>query len=754
MKVFEKRQELTARKDDPHCDAAKVGNLIMSDRSIIPSLFRVGTSRDSLCGKIFPGESATNPTRVLLDSPRGAARFLLAQELSGEHYDRYAKMSFNRLRTAMELPWTVGGDDVVRFLVAAGLELMLDDNEQIKAEAYAKRALARYPRTVQTESENWEYLPGDIDPTLVATNEKVLRNLGWRKNGMLDTTATDSDATRENGIFSFFFDDICMAATKRDVIIGHFVGSGKTRAALALAEIHRAKGATGPVIILAPRQHLSDVKAWMNEIASAYPLRERYGNDCMSVWFDKKDRPDLTKPFLLLSLDRLKRLEEPEWATLLQAAKKSMVIIDEAHSLKESTSAQSEAARRLLWSQEITGRIALSGTLLKSNPSDAWNLFSLTFLPGSVMFPNYRADRQGGKIEFENTYSTFAISGDGKRKKTPILKTPEKFFKMTRHLVCRRLRNEPDVVKVLGSTQIEINHIDVEFTREHRAFYDVLMKQFKEWWAWYVEQKIQLTKEKLRLELDLAQEKGNTIAIGNLQNQLSIVNKKKNKLEQLVLVKIGYMIRGSIQPWAMKQPDENEIDEKPFKFPPFGRGPTALHNWAVEKALEVVITGKQVIVAGFHTEQLTMISEIFEAQGIKVAQVHGEAGKTRDKEIARFRSGKCPILVGSYGMMSTGLNLGEAETVIPLEPTWEPSTIDQLEGRITRGFVETLPISYRLNLVDSMTQYMWKWCELKKKALQAGLDRKEQNVSGADILDIQTFLEAEMMPRKYFLESA
>jgi hypothetical protein len=58
-----------------------------------------------------------------------------------------------------------------------------------------------------------------------------------------------------------------------------------------------------------------------------------------------------------------------------------------------------------------------------------------------------------------------------------------------------------------------------------------------------------------------------------------------------------------------------------------------------------------------------------------------------------------------------------------------------------------------MNLSESMTEYMWRWCELKKKALQAGLDRVEQNVTGSDILDIQTFLEAEMLPRKYFLEA-
>jgi hypothetical protein len=682
---------------------------------------RIGSSPDRLTARIVPGDGAT-ATLIALAGPRAHARFLLARSLAGVTYDALAKTHVNNMDEALLRPWVIAGSDVMRYLRAANLNVRIDAEAVERLEEQAARALAHYPRWYPNE-DAWVFDQGGINPTLIKENIEILRSLGWLRYGGMAAQETDPGASKNNSLFAFAYDEVARIATKRDALVAWFVGAGKTRSAAAISEVWKVKHGLKTTIVLGLKRHL---KTWFEELSQLEPLRAAYGQRFISNWLEKGDEPDFSAPYLILSLDRLKRLSGDEWARLLQIVPTSVVITDEIYVAKNASSLQAQALSKVTW--RSAHNIGLSGTPYKGFPDDAHFVLSAIMRPGSVAFPDFRADRQGGKLAFDNRFVTFAISEDGARKRVPVLKNPDEFHRMLRPIMSRMLRSEPGVKRVLGATQLEINEHHVDFSATHLAYYEAVLERFTEWYS---------------------RQEGNGDKV--LLNE--------------VLVKLGYVVRACVQPWAVSKPrTEEEIaaDEADnWVFPEYPRLPTAVHQWAIEKALDEYSAGNQVLLFGLHTEQLNLIAEHLAIAGGKA--LHGRISvDERNKLIDGFRRGVYPILACSYGTVAEGLNLGEASVVIILEPDWNPSRVDQAEGRITRGMLETTPRSYRVFTPGSIAEYQYAWAELKRGALGAGLDRVRHQVTGNDILDLQSYLHSVFIegnpklvaPRRFTLEDA
>jgi Helicase conserved C-terminal domain/SNF2-related domain len=679
----------------------------------MPELVRVGPFADKLSGRIAPGTGASNPTQLLLDGVRAKSRYELARHLAGKTYDALSKEQRNRLDEAMLLPWSIAGDDVLRYLAAAGLDLRVDQKVLHTIQQAQTRADYLYPRWSQGE-EGWEYDPGTIPQVLQDEGAALLRSLGWYRYGHNATHLTDEGATRENSLFSFSFSEICRIWAKRDNLMAWFMGGSKTRSGIALGMMHQATDAPGPIIVLGLRRHL---QAWLEEIPTLTPVRDRLGITNPATWIEKNDRPDLSSPILCMSVDRLKRLSEPEWQRLLSVASTGCVVLDEAYIVRNSDSAQAKAVMRLMAATRHNA--GLSGTPYRGMPDDAHFVLSSIFRPRSIMFPYYAADRQGGKRLFDADFVSFAVSEDqASRKKVPILKNPEKFTTMLRPLMSRMVRNQPDVIEVLGDIQLEVQKIPVMFDPVHQAFYEAVLEQFRAWWKWKLEMAGELNK----------------------------------MLTNEILVKLGYVIRAMCQPWMMETPEDAiEVQEIlstfKWKFPAFTEGPTAIHKWIAERAIQSVVEGKQVLIGGRHTAQLNMLQKYILDHGITAGLYHGGVDfEKRNDAIKSFRSGVSPILIGSYGTIAESANLPEATEAYCLEPDWNSTVIDQFGGRITRGIVETQPIAYHVFTPGSIFEYMYEWADLKRGSLRAGLDGIAQNVKGEDLLDLGAFLKAVLIP--------
>ena len=484
---------------------------------------------------------------------------------------------------------------------------------------------------------------------------------------------------------------------------------------MALGEHWRVAEGLDCTIIIALRRHLL---SWAEEFPKLEPIASHYGNDPLAWWIDKDDRPDLNKPFLLLSMERLVRLKRPDIEKLVKLARRSTVILEESYVIQNPKADRTQVVREIIGAHHI----GLTGTLIRGFSVAALSVLQWVFRSGSPAFPEYRADREGSAKRFEQTFTSWAVADDGTRKRVPVLKNPEKFYDMLRPLMARRMRGEPDVVRDIGDVQIERTLVDVELDPEHMRFYLTLVDQFTVWYR------------------KLLEERG-----------------EMNKINaQEILVKLNYLIQGLVQPWKMPVPEEGEGD---FIPPFFERRMTALQEWGLKKATEHVLEGRQVLIFSQYPSALDLISE--SCVGFAAARVHGGVSfEARAESIESFQNGETPLLCVSYGVGAESLNLGAAGAAILLEPNWVPSVMTQAEGRMTRGQVDEVPQSFWLSSPGTILEYMHGVARLKQSAMDAALDHIEQTVTGADISDLRQYAYGLAIkgdshwlePRKYMLD--
>ena len=671
---------------------------------------KLGFLKDGLGARLNPG-TGSSPSVVHLDGSRALARYKFARELAGEQWDAQAKDRINRLDDAMSSPWVLRGADVLRYLEPADLNLRLDALEVANLEDQATRARAVFPRWFQNEDDSWRFRKGSIDPAHSSEVASAIRDLGWRRYGGLNPERGDSDALKGNSLFDFAYNSVADCGTKQDNLLAWAGGSGKTAAAMVLADYYQNTDSKAPIIVTGLKRFLK--QTWIDdELPQLELLQKRHGADVYwESWLEASDKPKFNAPVLLISIERLKRLSDAQMAHLQKLARESTVICDEIYVCSNADTQATKALAMLMGNGGGTGgarhHIGLSGTPFRGRIEGAWSTFNLVFRPGSVAFPNYRMDRQGGRKAFEDDYTQWAISADGGRKRVPLLKNPDKFLEMTQHMISRRVRDEPEVEATLGKSIVQMEYVNVPWFAEHRAFYEVVLSQFREWYI--------RTKEA----------KGEA---GVLTNE--------------ILVKLGFVVRAMAQPWAMKAPppDETEVDDGKFKweFPEYPLQPTGIMQWAMDEAVRQIEDGKQVIIAGRHVQQLDLIAQRLEQY--RPAVSHGGFDlESRSLALGEFRKGRTPLLLGSYGTIAESLNLPMASFCIPMEATWDADSIKQTEWRMTRGVVQRVPQSRRLTTEGSIYSYMARWSGFKSEMSAAALDGKKQSMRGADVQDIQSF---------------
>ncbi len=677
---------------------------------------RVGMLHESLGARIIPG-TGDRATEVVLDGSRSAARYAAARANAGTRYDALAKETFFVLDEALEAPWVLRGQMVLYWLGFAGLSLRIDAAVVETLQDEQQRALAIYPRWRQLDDGSWSQHPGTIRPDLIQKADATLRALGWRK------FPSDADSTRWNSLFEFGWKDVCAASTKKSTLLATSMGLSKSRLSVALSEVYKVHDNLPRTIVSALKRHLLP---WhTDELPFLEPLIARYGQNYYGLWAEKKDKPDWTTPYLLVSLERITFMTDEEFVALKKYAANSVVILDEAYTI----AGQSRRAARAL-ELEPKHVISLSGTPFKGMADSAFQLLNFTFGSGTVEFPDYPIKKAGSGKKFDSDFITIARSEDGQSsKRVPILKNPEKFYAMLQHLVVRRTRTEPEVVAVLGNAVVEVETVEIALEGAHLEYYEGILEQFREWY-----------RRKLI-------ERGEPEKF--LQNEL--------------LVKLGYLIRAMSQPWAMEDPEKISEDDD-WNFPAFPRGPTAIHKWALEKVIDEVAAGKQVLVSGRHTHQLDLFVELLKDHGIEAGLSHGGISeKDRAEVYAAFKRGDIPVIVGSLGTIAEAQNFGGATVAISLEPDWSAGIVLQFEGRTLRGMSEVSPQAYRMTAPGSIFEYVWQWSGMKQRAISAGLDgRINLQARKEDVLDVQSYcfslaLETNpkfIEPRKFFLETA
>ena len=121
------------------------------------------------------------------------------------------------------------------------------------------------------------------------------------------------------------------------------------------------------------------------------------------------------------------------------------------------------------------------------------------------------------------------------------------------------------------------------------------------------------------------------------------------------------------------------------------------------------------------TEMLALVQAELPALGLPWLSLTGETPpRERGEVVARFQSGAAPLLLASLKAGGVGLNLTAADTVIHLDPWWNPAVAEQATARAHR-IGQTRPVFvYKLVAEGSIEERLLA-LQARKTALAEGV---------------------------------
>jgi superfamily II DNA or RNA helicase len=123
----------------------------------------------------------------------------------------------------------------------------------------------------------------------------------------------------------------------------------------------------------------------------------------------------------------------------------------------------------------------------------------------------------------------------------------------------------------------------------------------------------------------------------------------------------------------------------PRLYDPRSRLGSSKHEALLELVRELVSEGRRALVFSQFVKQLDLVQASFEAEGIAFERLDGKTPRAeRERRVAAFMSGSAPVFLVSLKAGGTGLNLTAADTVVHLDPWWNPAVEDQATDRVHR----------------------------------------------------------------------
>lgn len=342
------------------------------------------------------------------------------------------------------------------------------------------------------------------------------------------------------------------------------------------------------------------------------------------------------------------------------------IVIDEAHKIA-TVSKTSTKVRQL----KSKFKIALTGTPIQNNITELWNI--LDFLHND---------------DFEYTRERFQSEFD-----TPIKKSVLKDEKYQDHLL--GLTRSQQLKTIL--TPIMLRRTKSQLSNNH--------------------EKLNISKKDYIISLKLTQRQHEIyqtfIKSREIINALSEIDKKGSKMNILKQVTLLRMIPSSpllTCNWESMKTilNENEITDSDTET----ILNTSIKLSFLSKFIPNLINQKhKIIIFSQSFVMLDLISKVIvEAQKLKSAFIHGSIKLfERIRIIEEFQQDDdlCLLLI-TIKIGSVGLNLTAADTIIMIEPSWNPSTDFQAVDRVCR-IGQTKPVTiYRLCCSGTVEEKIYK----------------------------------------------
>ncbi|MEQ9501796.1 MAG: DEAD/DEAH box helicase [Deltaproteobacteria bacterium] len=118
---------------------------------------------------------------------------------------------------------------------------------------------------------------------------------------------------------------------------------------------------------------------------------------------------------------------------------------------------------------------------------------------------------------------------------------------------------------------------------------------------------------------------------------------------------------------------------------PESKVPSAKLTHLMRMLEDLVAEDSHALVFSQFVKHLDLVAEALEASGIEFVRLDGSTPAARRSEVVdRFQSGAAPVFLVSLKAGGTGLNLTAADTVVHLDPWWNPAAEDQATDRAHR----------------------------------------------------------------------
>jgi len=151
--------------------------------------------------------------------------------------------------------------------------------------------------------------------------------------------------------------------------------------------------------------------------------------------------------------------------------------------------------------------------------------------------------------------------------------------------------------------------------------------------------------------------------------------------------------------------DPRLLDERVAIGPAGDLGTSAKLAWLHATLPSLVGEGRRVLVFSQFTRMLALVAMELKALGLPFEQLTGDTPTARrGAVVARFQTGAVPVFLVSLKAGGVGLNLTAADTVVHLDPWWNPAVEQQASARAHR-IGQTRPVMvYRLVAAGSIEE--------------------------------------------------
>ena len=146
---------------------------------------------------------------------------------------------------------------------------------------------------------------------------------------------------------------------------------------------------------------------------------------------------------------------------------------------------------------------------------------------------------------------------------------------------------------------------------------------------------------------------------------------------------------------------------------------SAKMDWLMENLPSMIEDGRRVLVFSQFTSMLTLIEKALAKTPLTWVKLTGQSQK-RDAIVARFTSGEVPLFLISLKAGGVGLNLPQADTVIHVDPWWNPAVEDQATDRAHRLGQQSTVFVHKLVAQGTLEERIVAMQE-RKAALAQGL---------------------------------